>query len=157
MVLQGQTRALAEISAQSDAQRRKSDELLDVVLRGGNLGLWDHRLSQESWTCNARQREMLGYDLKDAQACALNWETLMHPADRPAVEKALRRHLQGETASLNCVYRMRHKNGAWRWIRSNGLVVERDAAGAALRIVGTDHDITAQREEHEALVHVNAM
>jgi len=49
-------------------------------------------------------------------------------------------------------HRVRARNGEWRWILSRGRVTERDpASGRALRMIGTNVDITDRRRMEEAI------
>ncbi|MEQ8170193.1 MAG: ATP-binding protein [Candidatus Eremiobacterota bacterium] len=43
-------------------------------------------------------------------------------------------------------YRIKAKSGEWKWIRGRGKVVERDKDGNSVRMVGTNTDITGQKE-----------
>jgi hypothetical protein len=55
------------------------------------------------------------------------------------------RRLRRTDAVYEAEFRIRHHDGRWLWLHSRGRVVERDAAGRALRMVGTDADITGRR------------
>ena len=152
-----QSRALQKLGEQARLQQEHSDELLDVVLRGADLGLWELRLQNDHWTSDPRERELLGYRPDEDPAGPAGWRALVHPEDLPAVEQALARHASGETAHFSSEHRMRHRDGQWRWMRSSGVIVEHDAQGVPLRLVGTDLDITARRLERDALLHANSM
>ena len=58
--------------------------------------------------------------------------------------EAHRNHLQGLTDNLDHIYRLRHKDGDYRWIHSRGRVL-RDALGKPLHYTGVARDITLQR------------
>ncbi len=63
----------------------------------------------------------------------------------------MRDHFEGRTESYEVEHRLQHKDGHYLWVCSRGKVVERDAAGNALRMLGTTTDITALREVAEQL------
>ncbi len=50
-------------------------------------------------------------------------------------------------------YRRQTKAGEWKWIRSTGKIVERDAAGRAVRMTGTHADITERKKLETRLLH----
>ncbi|MEJ7807434.1 MAG: ATP-binding protein, partial [Telluria sp.] len=52
-------------------------------------------------------------------------------------------------------YRMRCKDGTWKWIRGRGMAVTRDAAGLPTRTLGTHTDITRLKESEQALRRTN--
>ena len=140
---------LEELSALAANERKRSAEILDVVLRAGDFGLWDLHIPTDTWTINQREREIFGYSADEATPSTLDWAALIHPDDRNALDMAMQQHLRGRTSSYRAELRMRHKDGGWLWILSRAMVVEKDDKRQPLRIVGTHLDIT-QRKEIEA-------
>ncbi len=63
----------------------------------------------------------------------------------------VREAFTGRTPIYEVEFRIRHHDGRWVWLHSRGRVVERDAAGRALRMVGTDADITRQKAAEQQL------
>ena len=143
--------ALEELSARAAEEQRRSTELLEMVMRGSNLGLWDLHVPSGSFSTNERERAMLGYDAAEARPEVMRWRSLVHPDDRPTVDAAIGAHLRGEVAFYSCEHRMRHRAGHWVWVLSHATIVERGAAGAPLRIVGTHMDITERLRNRQAL------
>lgn len=81
-------------------------------------------------------RVMLG---GPSQALSMNTGTLydhLHPDDRGARARVIQ-VLKGQLPRLDVDYRLRLQNGGCLWCQGNGEVLERDAAGRALRVVGT--------------------
>ncbi len=146
-----QARALEDLSARAEEERRRSAELLEMVLRGGNLGLWDLQLPSGNFSTNERERVMLGYAEAEARPELMRWRSLVHPDDRATLDAAILPHLRGEVGFYSCEHRMRHRDGHWVWVLSHGTIVERDAAGAPLRVVGTHTDITERLRNRHAL------
>ena len=94
---------------------------------------------------------MLGYRLEDLTQELKTWEKLVHPDDLPDVLKKLEQHLQGYTSFYSAEYRLKMKTGEWLWILNSGSVLERDAEGKAVRVVGIHLDID-DRKRAENLV-----
>lgn len=133
-----------QMSVEARLKQKSGLELLDLVLRGGRMGLWDLHVPSGVWTVNAREQAMLGYAGVVAPD-RLDWRALVHPDDRPALDAAMKQHLEGRTSFYECTHRMRHAEGHYLWLLDRGVVVERDVRGDAIRIVGTHVDITAQK------------
>jgi diguanylate cyclase (GGDEF)-like protein/PAS domain S-box-containing protein len=77
---------------------------------------------------------------------------LVHPDDIEAVRRASVEAKKGERPDYAVEHRVRSRNGEWRWILSRGRVTERDpASGRALRMIGTNLDITERRRVEEAV------
>ncbi len=137
--------AQAGMTAEARLKQEKGAELLDLVLQGRDLGLWDLDVAAGRWTASAHERALLGYADHPEEAAALDWRTLIHPDDRAIAVSSMGPHLRGEAPYYECTLRMRHREGHWLWMLSRAVVVERDAANGPSRIVGTHMDVTEQR------------
>ncbi|MFN6961776.1 MAG: PAS domain-containing protein, partial [Rhodocyclaceae bacterium] len=144
------------LRADLDASRTR----LELALKGANLGLWDRDLETDRLVVDARWAGMLGYRQEDFAAKVDPWIALIHPDDLPSVRRAFKEHLEGRSPQYEAEFRMRAKDGQWRWILSRGRVTERDAEGRPLRVTGTHLDITerhAAQEEIERLAFFDAL
>ena len=130
---------------------RESRERLELAVTGTNLGLWDSNLLTGEDTLNQQYSEMLGYEPGEIGNNFESFKKLIHPDDLPEMTKKLQRHLDGETPSYKAEFRMRAKNGEWKWIQSSGMVSEREENGKPLRIIGTQRDITENKQTEEAI------
>ena len=157
LALEEQARELARVSQAATEERRRSAEMLDLVLRGGDLGVWDLDVPTGRFTANDREFEMFGHDPADPVAQALDWRALIHPDDRAPLHAAMARHLAGDTAAYASEHRIRHRDGHWVWVRHHAVVVARDALGVPLRIVGTHTDVTARVNDRRALEHARSL
>lgn len=146
-VFQQRRQTLHQHTAAMDAQWRKSNERMNLALAGADLGLWEWDLPSSKITFNDRWRAMLGYGFGDIEPDVRSWQELVHRDDLPAVNAAMISHLNGETQYFEAEYRMRHRNGDWVWILGRGKVMERDAAGAPVRFVGTHMDISERKRQ----------
>lgn len=94
---------------------------------------------------------MLGYEPGEFPALGQSWSEMLHPDDR---EKALSENMKcikNQTRSFEIEYRMKTKDGGWKWILGRGSVVARDASGRATRIIGTHIDITERKKYEEKI------
>jgi PAS domain S-box-containing protein len=66
----------------------------------------------------------------------------VHPDDFDGYRRALVDHLAGRSGHFETSYRLRNRAGEWCWKLGRGMVVARDANGVALRISGTQKDIS---------------
>ena len=94
---------------------------------------------------------MLGYEPDAFPAGYESWRRLLHPDDAEAAETALQAHIAGSGNSFAIEFRMRERMGGWRWILGRGMVVERDAAGDAVRLAGSHSDISERKRAEENL------
>lgn len=123
-----------------------SQERLEMALWGGNLGLWDLDILSGKRVVNQRYAEMLGYSVKEVEETPGFWEERLHPEDRERVLAAIQENLTGRTETLQQEYRVRHRDGTWRWIQDTGRIVLRDREGRPLRASGVHQDITERKQ-----------
>ena len=81
----------------------------------------------------------------------------IHPDDVALFRACVRRHLDGLTPIYSAEYRVRQKNGDWRWIQSRGRLMERDESGRPLRMLGTVADLSLRKMIEEELVRAREM
>lgn len=124
---------------------------LALALKGANLGLWDRDLMSDALIVDERWAGMLGYRVDDFAAVKDPWVALIHPDDLPVAKRAFKDHLEGRSPQYEAEFRMRAKDGQWRWILSRGRITERDAEGRPLRVTGTHLDITERRAAQEEI------
>jgi len=120
-----------------------------LALEGSGLGVWDWNLQTGEQTHSPRWEEILGYQAGELSGGFREFSERAHPQDLQAMQQQVAAYLAGEIPQYTLDIRMRHKDGRWVWIQSRGTVVERDAEGHALRMIGTHADIT-QRKATEA-------
>lgn len=125
---------------------------LNLALSGADLGSWDWHIPTGDAVFDRRWAGMLGYRLSELQQHFDTFKHLLHPEDLDAVEQALQEHFSGKTVQYEVEVRMLTRDGSWRWILARGRVVERDDAGAPVRMSGTHLDITARKQiEHDLI------
>ncbi len=136
----------------ADAMRlRESEDRLSLALENSGMGMWDWALDTNRVIYNDRQLTMLGYDPGDWEPVHESWSSRVHPEDWDRVFSALNSHLEGRTDGYEVEHRLRRKDGCWQWVAGKGRVIARDAAGKALRIIGTHTDIDATKRDEAVL------
>lgn len=117
---------------------------------GSDLGLWDWNLADDTVFFSTRWKTMLGYSEEQIGNQLSDWESRVHPHDRPRVMADVQRHLRGEVDFYVNEHRVRCKDGSYKWILDRGQVVERDERGQVLRMIGTHTDLTALKQREQA-------
>ncbi len=124
---------------------QQNEERLSLALEGTGLGTWDHNYTTGEIVRNERWAEMLGYKFKELKPYLNFWESLIHTDDIEKVRELSRLCEIGKTDDFKAEYRMKAKNGEWKWILDWGKIVERDKKGKPLRAAGTHLDITERK------------
>jgi PAS domain S-box-containing protein len=119
----------------------ESKERIDLAVRSTDLGLWDWNVATGHAYFNDQWANMLGYALSDIEPHVNSWGDLLHPDDQPRTYKNLMDHHEGRSPTFESQLRMKTKDGGWKWIHTNGRVVDRDGTGKPLRMIGTHREI----------------
>lgn len=134
-----------------DEVRRNQERLLHA-LDGAKDGVWDWNPSASAVHYSPRWKGMLGFNDPEISPDVEEWTSRIHPDDAERVQGGLASCVSGTQDSFRSEYRMKHKDGRWRWVLARGKVVDRCGDGSATRVVGTHTDITEQVELREELV-----
>jgi len=153
-LLAGFLSLLAISNARLRAARRAviaSEQRWLMALDVAGHGVWDWNAQTDRVFYSDCWKRTLGYAGAEIGASFDEWRQRVHPDDLPQALEQLERHLRGDTPSFSVMHRMLAKDGRYRWILGQGLVIERDVQGRALRMVGTNTDVTSYREAEAAL------
>lgn len=138
--------------SRADKERSEALQRLELALKGADLGVWDWHVQSGELFQDEVWCAQLGYTPEDIAADIVSWESRIHPDDRPAVMKALDECLSGISANYSVEHRLLTKWSDWKWILTRGRVLERDAEGKPVRMLGTHLDINKSKVAEEALI-----
>ena len=100
-------------------------------------------------------KAMLGYDEDEIADTIDSVMGLIHPDDLPKVLEVRRQYIMRQSPVYANVFRMKHKDGTWRWVLSRG-VGTWDKFGQIRTLIGTHTDITEQKEREEEYKQLHA-
>ncbi|THB63579.1 MAG: diguanylate cyclase [Desulfovibrio sp.] len=146
-----------------ESANRRIAELKDDLLRwhsaieGARDGVWDWNVVTNEVFFSKRWKDILGYEEHEIAGTFSEWDSRIHPEDKERTYADLTPHLQGSSPFYENVHRVQCKDGSYKWILDRGQVVERDAQGNALRVVGTHTDVTQRTKLEEELRRSQAM
>lgn len=145
--------ATSDITERKQAEEKliESMEHLNLALEGANAGLWSRNIKTGEDLLDERWCGILGYTKAEIRQHVSIWESLMHPDDKDRVMNVLKMHFEDENIEYKEEYRMKCKNGKWKWIFAAGKVVERDKEGKPARMTGVIIDIAEQKLAEEKM------
>jgi diguanylate cyclase (GGDEF)-like protein/PAS domain S-box-containing protein len=129
----------------AEAALATAEQRWRYALDGAGQGVWDFDFQTGRAFFSIGWKTMLGHSDDEIGESFDEWGSRLHPGDR---ERTLAAADRGDP---EIEYRMRHKDGSWRWILSRGRIIERSASGDARRKIGTHTDITERKRLTEAL------
>ena len=158
LVLSTCSQILAAIRADRERRRalddlRATEERHDLILDATGIGRWDWNPTTDVAVFDRQWCHLVGYELDEVDGTGSRWLSMLNPEDYSPVDDALQAHLAGHGRLYRVEFRMRHKTGRWVWILALGRLIERDAQGRPVRMVGIHVDITRQKEVEAELEH----
>lgn len=126
-----------------------ADSRWRIALESSGLGVWDLSIAEGRTFYSETWKALIGRAGDEASDAPDAWRAFVHPDDLPRVAEADLDCLEGRTPNFECEFRMRHTDGRWIWILDRGKVVQRDADGRPLRMIGTHSDISALKASEE--------
>ena len=127
------------------------------------IATYNVRTGKFSFINNALEKR-LGYSVSDAlEGGAAFFTSITHPDDLPsltekngkALEEANNLAPGAEEPVVEFKYRMKNKNGQYRWFHTFGTIFERDANGQVDSVLNISIDITDQEEAEQAVFRKN--
>jgi hypothetical protein len=129
---------------------------MTLLSRYAGVGLWDAMLHdgdpmhpKSRWRWSEEFRRLLGFDQGDTGGfpdVVGSWADRLHPEDAQPTFQAFGACLNDRSGrtGYDVTYRLKMKDGSYRWFRAIGGVA-RDAAGLALRACGSLIDVHAEK------------
>ena len=133
-----------------DKKLKESEERFRLTLDAINDGIWDWDIPTGTAFFSHRWYSMLGYAPDEMPGSYVTWRALIHPDDIGVAEQTIQDHLLRGGEGYRVEFRMRTKDGDWKWILSRGRVVKRDADYKPVRMLGTHTDITERKNTDAA-------
>jgi PAS domain S-box-containing protein len=136
---------------EAEARLRESEARWQFALEGSGDGVWDFNMITNETFHSRKWKSILGYGDEEVDETIEEWHRRIHPDDYPRCLTLLDEHYQGLTPIYSNEYRVRIKDGSYKWILDRGKVIERTEDGKPLRIIGTCTDISDRKIAEERL------
>ena len=118
---------------------------MDAALGRGRCGLWEWEVNHGKVEWSRSMYEMLGLSLREPVSSFKAMRALIHPDDDALLDIA--EEIAAErTTSLDRLFRMRHADGSWVWMRAR---CELERRGKTLNLIGIAMDVTEQQKLQE--------
>jgi len=132
-----------DITARKQAEEaaRVAQERLATAVKAANVGLWDWDLHANKIHFSPEWKRQLGHADDEIGDTMEAWESRLHPDDSLSARTRVADFLTRPEGEYQNEFRMRHKDGGYRWILSQAALL-RDAQGDPYRMLGAHIDIT---------------
>src|SRR5262245_15732384 len=126
-----------------------SEERMRLAVRASNTGLWDWDIQTGDVYFSPEWKAQLGFADHEIENRFKEWEERLHPDDWERTLSTVKAYLEKPWPNYEVEFRMRHRDGTYRWILARGTLVT-DEKGKAQRMLGSHLDITERKQTEEA-------
>jgi PAS domain S-box-containing protein len=137
------------------AALREGEKQLNLALDAGRVGLWSWYVVSGQTEYSSRWKDQIGYADDEIRNDASEWDSRCHPEDLANFKSTIARYLASPWPNFTSEYRLRHKDGGWRWFILHA-DLEFDEAGRPVRMLGSQVDITAVKLQQSELASASA-
>ena len=120
----------------------EAHQRIDMALVRGRCGLWDWDMARGKMYWSRSMYDMLGYEPCEAMLSFGEVDAIIHPEDGNLFDLA-NRIVAREIDQIDQVFRMRHADGQWVWMRARAQVMDPEAP--EIQLIGIAVDVTEQR------------
>ena len=143
---------VTELRAMQERLKRVGDRLI-LATKAGGVGIWEYDIITGVLSWDEEMFRLYGVNKEDFSNAYEAWVSGLHPADRARCEEEVRLAIEG-VKEFETEFRVCKPDGAVRYIKVFSLV-QRDAEGKALRMIGTNWDISERKEIEMELLELN--
>jgi len=143
-----------DVHRKAELALQDSESRLSLALSNSDLALWEWNIKTDDLFFDDRWAAIQGDSVKKTPT---NYKSFMQNVfleDIPLIQAAIERYFRGESEKYEASYRVHHKDGPCIWIQASGKVVERDAAGIPLRMLGVAWDVTERKRNELEIAHL---
>ncbi len=120
----------------------EAHQRIDMALVRGRCGLWDWDMVRGKMYWSRSMYDMLGYEPCDTMLSFGEVDEIIHPEDGDLFQLA-NKIVSREIDHIDQVFRMRHADGQWVWMRARAQVIDPEAP--EIQLIGIAVDVTEQR------------
>lgn len=124
---------------------KESENRLRVILEATNDTIFEIDFNKnifKSFIESSKHSKQL--QIRDLQ----EYTKSIHPDDLPLYQKRIEEHIIFHTSMYEVELRKQSDSNEYRWILEKGVVIEKNESNEAIKIIGTQSDIT-DRKDHE--------
>lgn len=120
----------------------EAEERWQFAFEASNQAAWDWNMQTNEIIYSSSYKKMYGFQGDELSNDVSEWMHRIHPEDRKQIEAAIEEHVRSDNPYYETKYRIQLKNGDYKWIMARGKLLEKDADGRPLRMIGTHTDLT---------------
>ena len=137
----------------AEEKLKETSQRLLLATKGSKLGIWDQDIPNNKLVWDEGMFQLYGVSEDSFKGNFESWIELVYPEDRLMIQKKAEKVMKGE-ADFDVQFRIILPDKSIRYIRALALL-KRDKEGKPIRLVGSNLDITADKEYESILEQIS--
>ncbi len=134
---------------QSEETLKQLTTRLSLAVHAGGVGVWEYEIEKNILTWDDRMFSLYGISRENFAGAYEAWQNGLHPEDKERCDAEIQMAISGEK-DFNTIFRVIFPNGDQRIVQAHA-IVNRDDSGKAIKMIGTNMDITVQVQHEKEL------
>ncbi|HKJ43471.1 MAG TPA: PAS domain S-box protein, partial [Sunxiuqinia sp.] len=141
------TGTIRDLNIQKEIEQNFSEkrQRYQLTAEASDFGVWDWVVGREDLHLSRKWKLQLGYYPDELEDKYSTWMDMLHPDDFNRVKRTFENFLKSSSLVYESEFRLNHRDGTYRWFKSRAAAI-RNAEGEAIRVLGTNRDITAEKK-----------
>ncbi len=132
-----------------ELELQEVSDRMAIATKAANVGVWEYNVVDNRLFWDDNMYRLYGIRKEDFSGVYEAWEASVHPDDQEEGSRRIQMAISGER-EFDTEFRVVWPNGELRYIRAFA-ITQRDPSGKALRMIGTNWDITEMRQAENKL------
>lgn len=134
---------------------QESEQRWSFALEGGGDCVWDWDLTTNRVELSKGGKKMFGFEENEIGNDMMDWQGRVHPHDLNSLQTSVVSYFKSGAPHFAAEYRVKCKDGSWKWILTRGMAVARDNNHRITRMIGTHTDINQRKLAEEKIASEN--
>lgn len=135
----------------------ENEQRLQMAIDGAREGMWDFNIEEDTLELNEYAIEMFGFGNQKIEKATERFQSLLHPDDVEATQKAFDDQLNGVSDYYEREFRLKTAANEWKWVHTRGRIAEKSPEGKSIRAIGTLIDIDDRKKAELTLAENQVM
>lgn len=136
---------------ETETKLKENEYKFQFALEGCGDAIWDWNIETNKVTYSTNCKSLIGYEAEEMPDNWQEWTAYIHPEDRETASQKMLELITGVTPSYNFEFRLRCKNGYYKWLMCRGKIFRYNEKGIPSMVIGLNTDISHRKAIEEDL------
>ena len=146
-----------DVSEEKNSQNKilEFEQVYKKILEFSGDNVWELEIHDDKTFFNCKAENFHGLKFNELESSGKKWFSQLHPEDQHLLIANEQNYKSGRISSHQLEYRIVDEAGEIKWVKDQGVVIERTRTGLPSKIIGTHSDITDQKNSEKELLNLN--